>query len=515
MSLLWPILRQAVIHRHKIAVTDDHRQYTYAQILGGAMFLAEHLDRLTAARHVGLMLPTSGAFPMALLGCWLAERVAVPLNYLLVRDELAYVAADSDIDTILTARPMIEFLGGLDFFPPHIRVVLIEDLDFTGIPPLRWPPIVRDDQLAVLIYTSGTSGKPKGVMLSHGNLDANVRAGITHSGLTDATRFLGVLPQFHSFGLTALTLIPLCLGSHIVYTARFIPKKIVSLIREHQPMCILAVPSMYGALLTVKEAGPADFASIQFAVSGGEALPNALLEEFERRFGVHLLEGYGLTETSPALNWSTPQHHRLHAVGKALPGVEILIVDEANQPLPPLADGEILAAGPNIMQGYYKLPQVTAQVFADIFVLDGEEDATTHDGPAACMPCGSWRRYFRTGDIGHVDSEGYLFITGRKKEMFKVAGEMVTPREIEEVLNLHPAVAASAVISKSDGMRGEVPVAFLELREEARDTFKEQDLRLWCRDRLAPFKVPRDMRVMDALPRNPTGKILRRALKAE
>lgn len=500
MSLLWSILRQAVRRRGEVAVVDDRRKWRYGDLLGGSMFLAEAIEATTSARQVGLLLPTSGAFVAALLGTWMARRAVVPLNYLLARDELAYVIADSGIDTVLTVGPMLDFIGGPEVIPAGVRVVKLEDLDYTGFPPLRWPPLPRSDELAALLYTSGTSAKPKGVMLTHGNLECNVRASIAHARINEGNCFLGVLPQFHSFGLTALTLVPLAAGSRVVYAARFVPKKIVELIREERPDVVMFVPSMYGALLSVKEATAADFSSIVVAISGGEPLPNAVLEEFTGRFNVMLLEGYGLTETSPVLTWSTPWATRPHSVGTALPGVSVLIVDEDGRPTPTGRDGEILVAGPSIMKGYYRLPEQTRAVFVEMDVADqrGERGA---------------RRWFRTGDIGHVDAEGFVYITGRKKEMLKVAGEIVFPREIEEVLNQHPAVRASAVIGKVDGLRGEVPFAFVEVCEGER--FDETALRSFCRERLAGYKVPRTIRAVDALPRNPTGKVLKRQLRAD
>ena len=502
MGLLWPIMMQAMRNRGRVAVVDDQRPYTYGQLLGGSMFVAEQIEAVTPNPLVGILLPTSGAFPVALLACWLAGRTAVPLNYLLKPRELAYVIQDSGIDTILTTAVMLDFVRNDDEDPigPNVRLLCLEDLDFTGWPPLRWPPASPGDDLAVILYTSGTSGLPKGVMLTHSNLHSNVEAAIVHAELTEADTFLGVLPQFHSFGLTALTLLPLRLGSKIVYHARFIPRKIVSLIRKHRPDIFMAIPSMYGALLSVKDLQPDDFASIRLPISGGEPLPNATYDTYLERFNLRILEGYGLTETAPICNWCTMTRHRLHSVGPAIPGVEIRIVDEKDRMLPANAEGEVLIAGPNIMKGYYHLPQQTAEVFVNLISQTANGGART-------------KRFFRTGDIGKLDHDGFLYITGRKKEMLIVGGENLFPREIEEVLNKHESVAASAVIGKTDGVRGEVPVAFVELNQDS--TFDDSALRAWCRQSLAGYKVPRQIRQIDQLPRNPTGKILRRELNAE
>ncbi|MFW6060558.1 MAG: AMP-binding protein, partial [Phycisphaeraceae bacterium] len=317
MSLVGAILKRALLSPGRVAAIDDLRRYSYARIGVGAFYLADAIEQATGARHVGLLLPTSGAFPIALLGAWILGRVAVPLNYLLSKNELAYVIHDSDIDTILTVQPMLDFLDD-GAIPDHINVVRLEDIDRTGFPTPRWPAPLAPDDLAVLLYTSGTSGKPKGVMLTHGNLESNVNAGIEHARLTQADAFLGVLPQFHSFGLTALTLIPLRIGSTVIYSARFVPRRIVELIRKHKPDILMAVPSMYGAMLTVKSATPDDFASIRLPISGGEPLPDVIYEQCRERFGLQILEGYGLTETSPITHWSTPHAHKRHSVGTSV-----------------------------------------------------------------------------------------------------------------------------------------------------------------------------------------------------
>lgn len=496
MALLRPILKQALRHPKRTAVVDDQGTSPYLKLLGGTFHLAKLIRRTTTRQNVGIMLPTSGAFPMALLGCWQAGRVAVPLNYLLANDDLRYVIDDAQIDTIFTVGKLLDHIGGEDAIPDGVKIIKLEEQSFKGLPPVRWPANPRDDDLAMLLYTSGTSGRPKGVMLSHANLHTNVVGAKEHARLTSSDTFLGVLPQFHAFGVTALTLLPLYMGSKMVYTARFVPRRMVELMREHKPEIFIAVPSMYSALLSVKSATPEDFASLNYTVSGAEPLPQATYDAYRERFDVQLLEGYGLTETSPVSNWSTPFENREHAVGKPLPGVRIFIVNDHNNLLGPDEEGEILIAGPNVMQGYWHLPEKTEEVM-HYLELDGEDQPL---------------RTFRTGDIGKQDAEGFLFITGRKKEMLIIGGENVFPREIEEALNQHDTVKASAVIGKPDDLRGEVPIAFVELEDEA--AFDEKALRQHCRDLLPQYKVPKDIRHLEALPRNPTGKILRRELKA-
>ncbi|HZW10697.1 MAG TPA: AMP-binding protein, partial [Phycisphaerales bacterium] len=442
------------------------------------------IERRSQSQTVGLLLPTSGAFPICALGAWILGRTVVPLNYLLKPDELQYVIDDCACDTILTVEPMLEHLGRR---PRVANLVTLETIDFRAFPDFRWPARPHADDLACLLYTSGTSGKPKGVMLSHRNLSSNVRQCLEHVSLEHGDVLLGVLPQFHSFGLTVLTLLPLFRGLKAVYSARFVPQQIVRLCREHRPTLFVAIPSMYNALLSVKQAQPDDFASLRYVVSGGEGLPEDVLDRFRERFGKTICEGYGLTETAPVTNWCRPHEWRRRSVGRPLPRVEEIIRDPATgQQLPPGRDGEVLIRGPQRMLGYYNLPEETAK-------------AIDADG------------WLRTGDMGRFSEDGHLSITGRIKEMLIVGGENVFPREIEEVINRHPSVKDSGVVGLADPMRGEVPVAFVELNEGA--AFDERAILALCREHLAGYKVPRDVRRLDALPRSGTGKILRRELQ--
>jgi long-chain acyl-CoA synthetase len=450
-----------------------------------ALHVAKAIEAASTRPRVGIMLPTSGLFPVALLASWILGRTVVPLNYLLKKEELSFVIDDAELDLVVTVTPMIEHFGAL---PVAVREVRLDRLAYNRRPPLRRARRRPDDEVAVLLYTSGTSGRPKGVMLSCGNLAANVRQCRRWVGFGPRDVLLGVLPQFHSFGLTVLTLLPLSIGARVVYTARFAPKRLLDLMEEHRPTAFIAIPSMYAALLAAKSARPEHFRGIRYLVSGGEALPPAVLEGFRERFGVTLNEGYGLTETGPVTNWCRPHEFRPRSVGQALPDVLERIVDSDGKVLPQGGEGEIRIKGPNVMQGYFRRPEETAAVF------DAEG-------------------YLRTGDMGRFDRDGHLYITGRIKEMLIIGGENVFPREIEEVLERHPSVHAAAVIGVQDPSRGEIPLAFVEVREGA--DFDETALRAHCRDHLAQYKVPREIRLLEKLPRNPTGKIMRRQLSAD
>jgi long-chain acyl-CoA synthetase len=466
-------------------MTDDRRAYRGYEILAAALHVAKAIDDPPGTPTLGILTPTSGATGICALAGWMRGKAAVPFNYLLGPKELEYVVHDSDVHTIIASRQLVEATG----HTPEAwgkRVVYLEDLSFKGLPRLRLPASAEDDDLAVLLYTSGTSGTPKGVMLTHANIRANVRQCVEGVGFDHNEIIFGVLPQFHSFGFTVLTMLPLISGARVVYSARFVPQRVVQAIREHKPTCLVAIPSMYNALTRVKSAQPEDFESIKYVVSGGEPLPEAVYQEFKRRFHVDICEGFGLTETAPVTHWCLPHEFRHGTVGKPLPGVRQKIIDpETGDTLPRKTDGELLLAGPNVMKGYYKRPDDT--------------DAAFTDG-----------RWFRTGDMARIDDD-FLSITGRIKDMLIVGGENVFPREIEEVINAHDAVHASAVIGSPDPIRGEVPVAYVEIKEE--HDFDAASIRAHCREHLAGYKVPREVHEVEELPRGPTGKILRRELR--
>lgn len=482
MRLLRTIQRTLLTRPLRPIITDDFRTWNGVTLSVASWHMGRSIARQSKAANVGILLPTSGLFPAALLGCWLQGRTAVPLNYLLSRSDLEYIAQDAGLDAVITVGPMLEHIGGELPGLTHIRM---DQMSFGGVPPVSLGCTRPEEWTAVILYTSGTSGRPKGVMLSERNLRANVMQVMEHAHFDRNDVMLGVLPQFHSFGLTVLTLLPLWVGCRAAYAARFVPAKLVERIRTERPTVFVAIPSMYNALNAVRGATAEDFQTLRYVVSGSEPLPDKVANTFFERFGKRINEGYGLTETAPVTNWCMPHEYRPHAVGRPLPGVEQRIVAPDGSILGPHEDGEIRIRGANVMQGYYGLPDLTNQVF--------DEDG-----------------FLRTGDMGRMDEEGFLYITGRIKEMLIISGENVFPREIEEVLNQHPSVNASAVIGLPDPARGEVPVAFIELAEGAE--WDEGALRAHSREHLPVYKVPREFRVMEALPRSPTGKVLRRAL---
>ncbi len=485
MELLSSIRRHLLMRPFRKVIVDDVRAWRGIDLMVVSWHIARAIERASSAERIGVLLPTSGAFPATAIAAWTLGRTIVPINFLLSRSDLEYVARDAGLDAVVTIGPMLDHIGGSI---PGLSEIRLDRMKFKGIPPVRLTNPLQRDDVAVVLYTSGTSGRPKGVMLTAGNIGANVRQAAEWVDFGPNDAILGVLPQFHSFGLTVLTMLPLATGARAIYTARFVPRKLVDLAREHRPTALVAIPSMYNALRLLKDAAPSDLKSLRFAVSGGEPLPEAVYDGFRERFGLEINEGYGLTETAPVTNWCRPHEQRRKCVGKALPGIEQRIVGPDGAILGPNQDGEVRMRGPNIMKGYLNLPDETAAVFDD-------------------------QGFFKSGDMGRLDADGFLSITGRIKEMLIIGGENVFPREIEEVLNRHESVKDSAVIGMQDGMRGEVALAFVELKEGA--SFDEAALKSFCREHIAGFKVPRDIRCLRELPRNPTGKIMRRKLSVE
>lgn len=502
--LLEALSKHAKHRPDAVAIVDDRGTTTWAELHRKARRLAKVLRGRTGQNAVGILLPSGAAFATAFYAALYAGKVAVPLNFLLGERETLHVIRDSGVDLVVTVDLLLKKVDAgkavqesgvqvLDLLTlkPTVGMILQQLLP---LPSARRGP----DELAAILYTSGTSGLPKGVELTHGNLQRDADACIAHVGLDRAQNatgragpehtFLGVVPLFHSTGLLATLIAPVTLGAKTVYTARFSPAGTIKAIREHDVSVMVAVPSMYNALARVKDAAPEDFRGLFMPLSGGEPLPGRVRETFRERFGCELMEGYGLTETCGPACVNHPAAHRPGSVGKMLPGIEVRIADDDGNAQPQGQIGEIWIRGPVVFRAYHNLPADTAT-------------AKTADG------------FFRTGDLGMLDEDGFLFITGRKKDMLIVSGENVYPREIEETIARMPGIVEAAVVGRPDEMRGEVPVAFVIVAEG--QEVSAEAIRAHCRDAGLPnFKVPRDVHVVEDLPRSPTGKVLKRELSA-
>ena len=472
-------LATAARYPDKPAIIDGETALTYREYAGAALSVAAALGARNAPERVALLMPTSAPFAIAFFGIILSGRTPVPLNFFLAGEELAFIVADCGARLVIASRFFEKQAEGIG-----AEAVLAEDF----LPEaLKSAPAkaAAANHFAVIPYTSGTTGRPKGVLLSHGNILANVFACAEHFNFTSEHVILGMLPFFHTFALTTTLVVPAAVGATAVLLPRFEGSAAIRAVTRHKVTAIMAVPSMYRALARTLERADADMSRVRLPISGGEPLPEEVFETYQSRFGVTIYEGYGMTETSPVIAGNTPGASRPLTVGRPLPGVEVRVVNDQGQDAGVNADGEIWVRGESVMEGYLNLPDET-------------ESAITGNA------------FFRTGDIGRFDPDGFLKITGRKKEMMISAGENIFPREIEIVLARHEAVAEAAVIGIPDDVRGEAPKAFVVVKPGKNATADE--LKEFCRQHIARFKVPSEIEFRDEFPHGPTGKILKQRL---
>lgn len=481
MSITHEFLKVAARYPRKVVVVDEKAEFTYEGLEGAARRLATLLRDYTARPRVALLLPTSAAFPVSYLACQLAGKTPVPINFLLENSQIQHIVKDSGVDTVVTCAVFRDKAESLD-----ARRLFWEDLNLDAFAPVEGMGGGVEDDLATILYTSGTTGSSKGVMLTHRNFLSNVSGCAAIAGVTERDVMIGFLPLFHSFGLTVTFLLPLLNGAKAVFLEKFHPGRVAELIESHQVSLLFAIPSMYRFFVRAVERRENRFQSLRLCVSGGEPLEDSLVEVFERVVHRPLLNGYGLTETAPVIAINRPWAARRGSIGPPLPGQEARIVDERGRLLQPGLEGELCVRGPNVMKGYLNLKEETAAV------LDAE----------------GW---FRTGDLARSDPDGYLYITGRKKDLIKSSGEYISPVEVERVLAAHPSIFEAAVIGIPDPSRGEVAKAFVVLKQGASATSDE--LTELCRGVLARFKVPREIEFRGELPHGPTGKVLKRLLR--
>ncbi len=439
--------------------------------------------------HVALVFPNVPDFVFSYFAVLAAGGVVVPVNPLFKPYEMKYILSHSDARLVLYSR----------FFENTVKksvskeVLLADELVLS-----QWmekdeefTPTPREkNDLAVIMYTSGTTGRPKGAMLSHGNLLADSEAVIEGLKLEREDVMLTVLPLFHSFGAMVGMISPLRRGARTALVPRFTPEAVIKAIKQYGATVFPAVPPMFALLNRVKDISRQDLPSLKYCISGGAPLPLEVMEEFERKFGVPIYEGDGPTECSPVTSVNPIGGKRKPgSIGLPVKNVEMEIADEEGNFLPPGQIGEIVVRGPNVFLGYYKDPQATKEAFF-----------------------GDW---FRTGDLGKKDEEGYFYIVDRKKDMIIVDGLNVYPREVEELLYRFPQVAEAAVVGKPHPLHGEIPVAFVSLKD--RSGWDEARVRKYLRKHLAQYKIPRQFYILDSLPKTPTGKIskveLRRRLE--
>jgi long-chain acyl-CoA synthetase len=429
---------------------------------------------------LAIMLPNRVELVTSMFAAWRLGAAVTPVNPALTGQEARYQIGDAGAALVVADDAAAAVLGD----GPYRIIGLAEVTDPS---PAAVPPALVSDpgDLALLIYTSGTTGRPKGVMLDHANVSAMARIAIDWLEMADDTRCLLVLPLFHVNGIMVSVVSPLLAGGSTFIAERFHAASFWATVEQVRPTYFSAVPTIY-ALLVARPGGQAGASSLRFVICGAAPMPRQLIGEFEQRFGVPVVEGYGLSECTVACTLN-PLHgvRKAGAVGLPLPGIDVGVVDQEDRLLPPGEPGEVVVRGPNVMRGYLNRPDETAAALR-----------------------GGW---LHTGDVGRFDDDGYLTLVDRVKDMIIRGGENIYPKEIEDVLYAHPAVLEAAVVGQPDPVFGEQPVAFVALRPGF--SAGPEDLIGHCREPLARSKVPRAVYIEQTLPKNAVGKIAKPVLR--
>lgn len=489
----------------KTAVILDDYQLRYAELNGAANKLANALVALGVqpGDKVALMMPNTPHFPICYYGILKAGAVVVPLNVLFKHNEVQYHLEDSDAVALIVWEGFLPEAGpGFQRTGTCHNLIVVPAVASTAALPdgaLNFNQLVADNSpvfdtvqtgpgdTAVILYTSGTTGRPKGAELSHFNMFFNAMVGVEKLLMIKHDEIgLATLPLFHSFGQTCVMNALFFAGGTMAMLPRFEPVKAMEIIQHVKVTYFAGVPTMYFYLLNHPEAGKYDLSSLRLCVSGGSAMPVEVMHAFNKKHNVTILEGYGLSETSPVASFNhLDRPTRPGSIGTPIWGVEMAVVDPEGKPVPTGELGEIVIRGHNVMKGYYKRPEATAE-------------AIRHG-------------WFYSGDLARQDEDGYFYIVDRVKDMVNRGGFNVYPREIEEVLYGHPAVAEAAVIGIPDPALGEEVKAVVAFKPG--QSASEQELIDYCKERLAAYKYPRSVEIRESLPKTATGKILKRELK--
>ena len=512
MNLVTRVHDTAVTQPGKIAYHFMGKDTSYAEFDQSVSMFATALQDLGIQKgdHVAFLLGNTPHFLISLYATMRIGATAIPVNPIYTPDEISYIIHNSDAKAVIALDlllPLVEKAAGA--FPTVEHYIICETVPETPekiaalpaevkskIQPFsqliakgrpNFNPIEMDEnETAIILYTSGTTGRPKGAMLTHKNLYSNARDVAEYLNFTENDRIIATLPVFHVFALTVVVNAPLLTGATLLLMPKFSPADIFTVAREMKATVFAGVPTMYNFLYQFPGGESADFATIRLAISGGSSLPVALLHNFEEKFAVRISEGYGLSEASPVTCFNPLDRDRIPgSIGTTIVNVENKVVDEFGEEVNDGEVGELVVRGPNVMKGYYKMPE--------------ETEATIRNG------------WLYTGDMAKRDDNGYFYIVDRKKDLAIVGGFNVYPREVEEVLFAHRDIVEAAVIGVPDADFGEAIHAFIVLKDGVSVT--PEQLEHYCAERLAKYKVPKRFEFLDELPKNTTGKILRRSLK--
>jgi long-chain acyl-CoA synthetase len=492
MNLADNLSASAAEHGDRVAVKLDDAELTYAQLDQAAARVAGLLRErgVGSGDRVGIMLPNVPYFPACYYGALRRGAVVVPMNVLLKRREVAFYLSDSGAKLLFAWHDFGEAAQtGAD--EAGAECVLVAPGEFERLLAEAEPVdevAERDpEDTAVILYTSGTTGQPKGAELTHSNLTRNVEAFLPLIDVDETSVVLGALPLFHSFGQTCGLNASVRTGACLTLIPRFDASKALEIIQRDHVTVFEGVPTMYAAMLHHPDRDAADISCLKVCASGGASMPAEVMRGFEQAFGAKVLEGYGLSETSPVASFNQPDRERKPgSIGTPIAGVEMKVVDDDGNEVPQGEPGEILIRGHNVMKGYWNKPEATAEAISD-------------------------DRWFKTGDMATIDEDGYFFIVDRKKDLIIRGGYNVYPREVEEVLYEHPAVREAAVIGVPHPELGEEVAAAVALKEGTEVT--EDELREYAKEQVAAYKYPRKVWFVDELPKGPTGKILKREIE--
>jgi long-chain acyl-CoA synthetase len=484
-------------HAQKTAIFFGEQEISYAELLAQSQKLAAHLQNNFGVKpgdRVAVWLKNRPEFVTCVFGILQTGAVVVPINNFLKSAEVGYILNDAGIGVLISDAELSAHFSELSATRPQLKILKLEDffnLGSTESRPTDFSDASRlalrtEKDLAVIIYTSGTTGKPKGAMLSHGNLLHNVESCRIVLAMVADDCFAVILPMFHTYMMTVGIFLPFTVGGSIVLVKSLHPPRAMfqEIFSRHATI-VPAVPTFYRMMLAAQLPSPLP---LRIFISGSAPLPMQTLKEFEEKFKVPLIEGYGLSEASPVVSKNPLKGVRkAGSIGIPIANVEMSVQDEAGKFLGTNEVGEICVRGGNVMQGYWNQPEETKKAFRGDWLL--------------------------TGDVGYRDADGYYFITDRKKDMLLVNGINVYPREIEEVIYHFPGVKEAAVIGVPDARRGEQPVAFVAAAEG--QTLDEKALSQFIREKLADYKVPKQIIFLPALPKNATGKILKTELRKQ
>src|SRR5579864_6508100 len=497
MNVAHNVRRGRTFFPDRPAILFEGRPVSYRDLDETSSRVANVLSAMGIRRgdRVALYVPNIPAFPIAYLGILKLGAIAVSINSIFKAQEVAFILNDSQSRVLFTTAELDEALGELDCPALERRLRVDRGLHRLIDPAsseFRTVEMEANDP-ALLLYTSGTTGFPKGATLSHGNVVSNTWSVVHHAGYRPEDRLLLFLPLFHVFGQNFIMNACFLAGSTLVLHQRFVPDQVLESITRDQVTMFFGVPSIYIALLNLLDSPPPGsgegwvgaLSSIRYWFSAAATMPQEISRRWTERFGRPICEGYGLTETSPFAAYNHDFRHKFGSVGTPVENFEIRIVDEEDQEVPTGTLGEIAIKGPGVMLGYWN--------------REDDTRAAIRNG------------WFHSGDIGSMDDEGYVFIVDRVKDMINRSGFKVWPAEVEQVLYRHPAVKEAAVYAIPDAEAGEAVAAAIVLRDGASATATE--ITDYCRERAAVYKAPTRVDFVSELPKNPTGKILKRVLR--